>query len=73
MLHWPQNIRWMTALSRVRRLATVALLVIEQIVAGHKPDLTGNQSRFLIRRGLINAEGTLAFSILARWLNEYAL
>lgn len=25
---WPQNIRWMTALSRVRRLATVALLVM---------------------------------------------
>ena len=25
---WPQNIRWMTALSRVRRVATVALLVM---------------------------------------------
>ena len=46
--------------------------VIEQIVAGQKPELTGNQSRFLSRRGLITAEGTLAFPILARWLNEYA-
>ena len=45
--------------------------VIEQIVAGQKPELTGNQSRFLSRRGLITAEGTLAFPILARWLNEY--
>jgi hypothetical protein len=25
---WPQNIRWMTALSRVRRLATISLLVM---------------------------------------------
>jgi hypothetical protein len=46
--------------------------VIEQIVAGGTPELTGNQSRFLMRRGLITAEGTLAFPILARWLNEYA-
>ena len=46
--------------------------VIEQIVAGQKPELTGNQSRFLLRRGLITGEGTLAFPILARWLNEYA-
>lgn len=46
--------------------------VIEQIVAGQKPELTGNQTRFLSRRGLITADGTLAFSILARWLNEYA-
>ena len=46
--------------------------VIEQIVAGQTPELTGNQSRFLLRRGLITGEGTLAFPILARWLNEYA-
>ena len=44
--------------------------VIEQIVAGSTPELTGNQSRFLIRRGLITAAGTLAFPILGRWLNE---
>jgi len=37
-----------------------------------KPELTGNQSRFLIRRGLITAEGTLAFPILGIWLNESA-
>ena len=46
--------------------------IIEQIVAGLTPDLTGPQSRFLIRRGLITPEATLAFPILARWLNEYA-
>ena len=46
--------------------------VIEQIVAGRTPELTGNQSRFLLRRGLITAAGTLAFPILGRWLNESA-
>ena len=46
--------------------------VIEQIVAGRTPELTGNQSRFLLRRGLITTEGTLAFPILGRWLNESA-
>ena len=45
---------------------------IEQIVAGRTPELTGNQSRFLLRRGLITAAGTLAFPILGRWLNESA-
>ena len=46
--------------------------VIEQISAGQTPVITPTQSRFLMRRGLITAEGTLAFPILARWLNEYA-
>jgi hypothetical protein len=46
--------------------------IIEQIVAGQKPELNGNQSRFLNRRGLINADATLAFPILGRWLQEYA-
>ena len=46
--------------------------VIEQISAGQTPEITAAQSRFLMRRGLITAEGTLAFPILARWLNEYA-
>jgi hypothetical protein len=44
--------------------------IIEQTANGQKPELTGNQSRFLSRRGLITAEGALAFPILARWLNE---
>ena len=44
--------------------------VIEQIVAGRTPELAGNQSRFLMRRGLIPADGMLAFPILGRWLNE---
>ncbi|MFM9962282.1 MAG: hypothetical protein ACKV2Q_13800 [Planctomycetaceae bacterium] len=46
--------------------------VIEQIVASRTPELTGNQTRFLMRRGLITADGTLAFPILGRWLNESA-
>ena len=46
--------------------------VIEQIITGQTPEITPAQSRFLMRRGLIMAEGTLAFPILARWLNEYA-
>ena len=46
--------------------------VIEQISAGQTPEITAAQFRFLMRRGLITAEGTLAFPILARWLNEYA-
>ena len=46
--------------------------VIEQIVAGQTPELTGAQSRFLVRRGLITADGKLAFPILARWLNEFS-
>ena len=48
-------------LHRDPRGATFAVRpVIEQIVAGSTPELTGNQSRFLIRRGLITAAGTLA-------------
>lgn len=47
-------------------------VAIEQIVAGRTPELTGNQTRFLIGRGLITADGRLAFPILARWLNEFA-
>lgn len=46
--------------------------VMEQIVAGETPELTTAQTRFLMRRGLIDAEGTLVFPILAHWLNEYA-
>ncbi len=46
--------------------------VIEQIVADQAPELTGAQSRFLVRRGLITADGKLAFPILARWLNEFS-
>jgi hypothetical protein len=46
--------------------------IMEQIVAGETPELTASQTRFLIRRGLITAEGELAFPILAKWLNEYA-
>lgn len=46
--------------------------VMEQIVTGETPELTPAQKRFLIRRGLIDADGKLVFPILARWLNEYA-
>ena len=46
--------------------------VIEQIIAGQTPEITPAQSRFLLRRGLIAADGMLAFPILARWFNEYA-
>jgi hypothetical protein len=46
--------------------------VIEQIVDGQTPELTGAQTRFLVRRGLITADIELAFPILARWLNEFA-
>jgi hypothetical protein len=46
--------------------------IIEQIVAGKPADLKPPEQRFLIRRGLITPNGTLAFPILARWLDEYA-
>jgi len=46
--------------------------IMEQIVAGKTPELTATQTRFLIRHGLITAEGELAFPIHAKWLNEYA-
>ncbi len=36
------------------------------------PELTGTQTRFLTRRGLITPDANLAFPILARWLNEFA-
>ena len=46
--------------------------VIEQIVAGQTPELTGAEKRFLVRRGLITDDGKLAFPILARWLTDFA-
>lgn len=55
------------------RRATFAVRpVIEQIVAGVALELTGNQSRFLSRRGLPTIDGKLAFPILGSWLQEYA-
>lgn len=55
------------------RCATFAVKpVIEQIIAGEKTNLTLAQTRFLIRRGLLKSDGSLAFPILERWLNEYA-
>ncbi|MFT4555161.1 MAG: hypothetical protein ACI93T_003734 [Porticoccaceae bacterium] len=46
--------------------------IMEQIVAVETPKLTPAQKRFLIRRGLMTNEETLAFPILAKWLNEFA-
>ncbi len=46
--------------------------VVEQIARDATPELTPAQSRFLIRRGLIDAESKLVYPILRRWLDEYS-